>query len=370
MKGLILVGGLGTQLRPLTLSKPKPLIEFGNQPQLLHLIHLLRGAGVTEVVLAINYRPEIMADFLEKHADCGVKITLSQETEPLGTAGPLALAKEHLNDGEPFFVLNCDVACEFSLRSLLDFHKAHGKVGTIMVTRVDEPAKYGKSVVVPMLNKEIPIIADDYVQMDFGSGALKITPAHDVNDYAIGKRHDLPIVNIMNKDATLNEVAGPYAGLDRYACREKLWADMEAAGLTLKVEDHQQRVPRSERSGEVIEPMVSTQWFVKMDGMAAKGLDAVRSGLAEGRGQAGPRSSSQTRRSRGRPAAALPARSTPPTAASAPGFLNKERGGSRRQKELSIAAPRAVAVRHPQARRGALVRARRGGGAGAQLGLV
>ena len=149
MKGLILVGGLGTQLRPLTLSKPKPLIEFGNQPQLLHLIHLLRGAGVTEVVLAINYRPEIMADFLEKHADCGVKITLSQETEPLGTAGPLALAKEHLNDGEPFFVLNCDVACEFSLRSLLDFHKAHGKVGTIMVTRVDEPAKYGKSVVVP-----------------------------------------------------------------------------------------------------------------------------------------------------------------------------------------------------------------------------
>jgi hypothetical protein len=90
-----------------------------------------------------------MADFLEKHRDCGVKITLSQEAEPLGTAGPLALCQELLDDGEPFFVLNCDVACEFNLRALLDFHKSHGKVGTIMVTAVDEPAKYGKSVVVP-----------------------------------------------------------------------------------------------------------------------------------------------------------------------------------------------------------------------------
>lgn len=110
---------------------------------------MLKHAGVTEVVLAINYRAEIMADFLEKHQDFGVKITLSQETEPLGTAGPLALAQDLLDDGEPFFVLNCDIACEFNMRSLLDFHNAHGKVGTIMVTRMDEPAKYGKSVVVP-----------------------------------------------------------------------------------------------------------------------------------------------------------------------------------------------------------------------------
>ena len=90
----------------------------------------------------------------------------------------------------------------------------------------------------PILGRKIPVIADDYVQMDFGTGALKITPAHDINDYAIGKRQDLPIVNIMNKDATLNEVAGPYEGLDRYECRAKLWADMEAAGLTLKVTNH------------------------------------------------------------------------------------------------------------------------------------
>jgi mannose-1-phosphate guanylyltransferase len=151
MKGLILVGGLGTQLRPLTLSKAKPLIEFGNKPQLLRLLDLLKQAGVTEAVLAINYRPEIMADFLESYGRDGegIKITLSQEREPLGTAGPLALAKDLLNDGEPFFVMNCDIACEFNLRELVEFHRAHGKVGTIMVTPVNEPAKYGKSVVVP-----------------------------------------------------------------------------------------------------------------------------------------------------------------------------------------------------------------------------
>merc|ERR1719424_1655879 len=144
----------------------------------------------------------------------------------------------------------------------------------------DERYKHlvGKEVVVPIQGTKIPIIADDYVQMDFGSGALKITPAHDVNDYAIGKRHDLPMINIMNKDATLNSVAGKYEGMDRYVCREALWKDMEDEGLTIKVEPHTQRVPRSERSGEVIEPMISAQWFVKMDGMAAKGCDAVRNG--------------------------------------------------------------------------------------------
>jgi valyl-tRNA synthetase len=136
----------------------------------------------------------------------------------------------------------------------------------------------GKEVVVPFLNRRIPVIADDYVKMDFGTGALKITPAHDINDYAIGQRHNLPNINIMNKDATINEVGGKYQGMDRFACREKLWEDMEELGLTLKVEKHMQRVPISQRGGEVIEPLISSQWFVKMDGMAKKGLDAVRDG--------------------------------------------------------------------------------------------
>lgn len=136
----------------------------------------------------------------------------------------------------------------------------------------------GKLVRVPGTQREVPVIADDYVEREFGTGALKVTPAHDVNDYAIGQRHGLPLLNILNKDATMNEAAGKYAGLDRYACRAELWADLEAEGLALKVEEHTQRVPRSQRSGEVIEPLVSTQWFVKMGGMAGKGLEAVRSG--------------------------------------------------------------------------------------------
>jgi valyl-tRNA synthetase len=136
----------------------------------------------------------------------------------------------------------------------------------------------GKTVLVPMMGREIPIIADSYVSMEFGSGALKITPAHDVNDYAIGKRHSLASISILNKDATINSNGGAYEGLDRYECRERLWKDMERAGLAIKAEPHVQRVPRSERSGEVVEPMVSNQWFISMEGMAAKGTAAVRSG--------------------------------------------------------------------------------------------
>jgi valyl-tRNA synthetase len=137
----------------------------------------------------------------------------------------------------------------------------------------------GKSVVVPMVGRPIPVIADDYVDMEFGTGALKITPGHDVNDYELGKKHDLPVINIMNKDASINGCAGPvYEGLDRFACREKLWADLEAAGLSIKVDDHMNRVPRSQRGGEIIEPLVSTQWFVKMKSLAGPAVEAVRDG--------------------------------------------------------------------------------------------
>ncbi|XVF08155.1 hypothetical protein REPUB_Repub06bG0201700 [Reevesia pubescens] len=146
MKALILVGGFGTRLRPLTLSVPKPLVDFANKPMILHQIEALKAIGVTEVVLAINYQPEVMLNFLkefEKKLD--IKITCSQETEPLGTAGPLALARDKLIDGsgEPFFVLNSDVICEYPLKEMIDFHKGHGGEASIMVTKVDEPSKYG-----------------------------------------------------------------------------------------------------------------------------------------------------------------------------------------------------------------------------------
>ena len=136
----------------------------------------------------------------------------------------------------------------------------------------------GQTALVPMLNREIPIIADEYVDREVGTGALKVTPGHDPNDYQIGQRHDLPIINVMNYDASMNANAGPYAGLDRFECREKLWADMEAAGLTIKVENIVHTVPRSQRGGEIIEPLMSTQWFLRIQPLAEKALEAVRSG--------------------------------------------------------------------------------------------
>ncbi|BBN13583.1 mannose-1-phosphate guanylyltransferase [Marchantia polymorpha subsp. ruderalis] len=146
MKALILVGGFGTRLRPLTLSVPKPLVDFANKPMILHQIEALKAAGVTEVVLAINYQPEVMLSFLKDfEARLGIKIVCSQEREPMGTAGPLALAREMLDDGsgDPFFVLNSDVISEYPLTQMIEFHKAHGGEASIMVTKVDEPSKYG-----------------------------------------------------------------------------------------------------------------------------------------------------------------------------------------------------------------------------------
>ncbi|KAG0467651.1 hypothetical protein HPP92_018640 [Vanilla planifolia] len=146
MKALILVGGFGTRLRPLTLSVPKPLVDFANKPMILHQIEALKEVGVTEVVLAINYQPEVMLNFLKEfETKLGITITCSQETEPLGTAGPLALARDKLVDGsgEPFFVLNSDVISEYPFADLVKFHKTHGGEATIMVTKVDEPSKYG-----------------------------------------------------------------------------------------------------------------------------------------------------------------------------------------------------------------------------------
>ena len=145
MKALILVGGFGTRLRPLTLTIPKPIVEFANRAMVLHQIEALAKVGVTEVILAVNYRPEVMMKNLESAEKLlGVKISYSHEEEPLGTAGPLALAAASLSEsGEPFFVLNSDITCEYPFADLLAFHKSHGGEGTLMVTQVDDPSKYG-----------------------------------------------------------------------------------------------------------------------------------------------------------------------------------------------------------------------------------
>lgn len=145
MKALILVGGYGTRLRPLTLSCPKPLVEFGNKPMLLHQLEALKEAGVNHIILAVSYRAELMEKELKSvEEQLGVTITISLESEPLGTAGPLALAREYLTkDSEPFFVLNSDIICDFPFKDMILFHKHHGKEGTIVVTKVEEPSKYG-----------------------------------------------------------------------------------------------------------------------------------------------------------------------------------------------------------------------------------
>ena len=136
----------------------------------------------------------------------------------------------------------------------------------------------GCQVIVPMLGRRIPVIADAYVTREFGTGALKITPGHDPDDYEIGMRHNLPVLSVLDESARVTEVGGPYAGLDRFECRAKIWADMQAAGLTIKVEPYTLNVPRSQRGGEIIEPMISTQWFVKIQPLAEAAMQAVRDG--------------------------------------------------------------------------------------------
>ena len=136
----------------------------------------------------------------------------------------------------------------------------------------------GQNVIVPILGREIPVIADEYVEREFGTGALKVTPGHDPHDFEIGERHGLDFISILDKSAQVNENGGTYAGQDRFEARKNLWEDMRAAGLVIKEEPYTLNVPRSQRGGEIIEPMVSTQWFVKMDTMAKAALEAVQDG--------------------------------------------------------------------------------------------
>ncbi len=136
----------------------------------------------------------------------------------------------------------------------------------------------GKTVIVPIIGREIPVIADEYVSMEFGTGALKITPGHDPNDYAIAQRHNLPIISVLDQAAKINENGGPYQGQDRFDCRKNLWADMKSAGLVIKEEKYMTTIPRSQRGGEIVEPMISTQWFVKIEPLAEAALAAVKDG--------------------------------------------------------------------------------------------
>ena len=137
----------------------------------------------------------------------------------------------------------------------------------------------GKDVLLPLTGRRIPVIADDYVDRAFGTGVVKVTPAHDFNDYQVGVRHDLPLINLFTAVAALNDNAPQkYRGLDRYEAREAVLADLEELGLLVETRPHTLQVPRGDRTGQVIEPYLTDQWFVKMDGLARRGLDLVESG--------------------------------------------------------------------------------------------
>jgi len=131
---------------------------------------------------------------------------------------------------------------------------------------------------VPILGREIPVIADDYVDRAFGTGALKITPGHDPNDYAIAHRHGLPIISMLDKEAKVNDNGGKYQGMDRFEARKQLWADMKEAGLVIRTEPYRTTIPRSQRGGEIVEPMISEQWFVTIEPLAKAALEAVKDG--------------------------------------------------------------------------------------------
>ncbi len=136
----------------------------------------------------------------------------------------------------------------------------------------------GRKVLLPIVNKVIPIVEDDYVDMEFGTGVVKITPGHDPNDFEVGKRHNLPIINIMNDDATINENGGKYAGLDRYEARKRIVEELDREGLLGKIEDHVHNVGTHDRCKTTIEPLVKEQWFVKMDELIKPAVEAVKSG--------------------------------------------------------------------------------------------
>ncbi len=134
----------------------------------------------------------------------------------------------------------------------------------------------GKTLVLPIMNREIPIIADDYVDMDFGSGAVKITPAHDPNDFEVGLRHNLPQISVMDEEAKMNENAGAYTGMDRYECRKALIKDLDDEGYLVKIKEHQHNVGGCYRCNTVVEPRLSEQWFVSMEELAKPAIDVVK----------------------------------------------------------------------------------------------
>jgi valyl-tRNA synthetase len=200
----------------------------------------------------------------------GLKTAVSDlEVEYSEEAGTLYYFKYDLADSESDFIPVATTRPETIL----------GDTGLAVHPEDPNYQEYvGREVVVPILGRRIPVVADEYVDREFGTGALKITPGHDPNDYEIGERHNLGVISVLDEAARVNQHGGPYAGQDRFEARDNLWEDMHAAGLVIKEEPYMMKIPRSQRGGEIIEPMISTQWFVRIQPLAEAGLEAVRDG--------------------------------------------------------------------------------------------
>jgi len=190
------------------------------------------------------------------------------EVEHIESEGKLYYIKYPLQDGEAYLTV-ATTRPETML----------GDTG-VAVNPADERYRdyIGKNLILPILGRVIPVVADDYVDREFGTGAVKVTPAHDPNDFEMGMRHDLPRVNVINQDGTMSDEAGPYRGLDRYECRRRIVEDLKEQGYLLKVEDHSHAVGHCYRCNTVIEPMISKQWFVKMKPLAEPAIKRVLDG--------------------------------------------------------------------------------------------
>ena len=155
-------------------------------------------------------------------------------------------------------------------------------LGDVAVAVHPEDDRYkhliGKTVILPIAEREIPVIGDEYVEREFGTGVLKITPGHDPNDFEIGKRHNLPEINVLNNDGTINELGGKYEGLDRYECRDQIVKELDAHGYLIEIQDHPHSVGHCYRCATVVEPMISKQWFVRMQPLAEPAIEVVKSG--------------------------------------------------------------------------------------------
>ncbi|MDU4660590.1 MAG: valine--tRNA ligase, partial [Clostridium butyricum] len=150
----------------------------------------------------------------------------------------------------------------------------------VAVNPNDERYKHliGKTVILPLVNRKIPIVGDDYVDLEFGTGAVKMTPAHDPNDFEVGKRHNLEIIRVMDDKGIINEKGGKYKGLDRYEARKAIVKDLEEVGLLVKIKDHAHNVGTHDRCGTTVEPIISKQWYVKMDQLAKPAVEVVKNG--------------------------------------------------------------------------------------------